>query len=96
MTLHQRIKTLEKHLSPVTGNPFADWTDEELGLSISLLDKEIQTGQKQEWPEELARKQREASKNSLSGPFSDLSDEELMAAIKRMERELMDIKVLIL
>ncbi|MFA7079119.1 MAG: hypothetical protein WC147_12030, partial [Syntrophomonas sp.] len=86
MTLYQRIKTLEKNLRQATGNPFTDWTDEELSLSIELLDKEFQTGQKQEWPEELARKQ--AALPCAPCELDELSDEELVAKIARLDAEL--------
>lgn len=83
MRLETRLEKLEK-LTPVyDNNPFADWTDEEIEMSIYLLGQQYRTGQKQEWPEELARKRA-----ALPKLTSDLSDEELEAKIARLEQEL--------
>ncbi|MDD2212176.1 MAG: hypothetical protein PHW39_02895 [Syntrophomonadaceae bacterium] len=86
MTLQKRIETLEKSMPPETGNPYTDWTDEDLSLSIELLGKELKTGQKQEWPEELAKKQ--AALPCTPSELDYLSDEELETKIIRLEKEL--------
>lgn len=88
MNWKRRIKNLEKSLKSVTENPFTDWTDDELCLSIELLERESETGQKQEWPEELAKKQAALP----SGPceLDKLSDDELETKIVRLLAELHD------
>lgn len=86
MKLENRIKKLEKLTPTPAGNPYADWTDEELDKSIELLAMEISTGQKQVWPEELARKR--ATLPRMPSELDELSDEELDARIAVLAKKI--------
>lgn len=86
MKLETRIEKLEKLTIKPINNPFDDWTDEELQKSIELLDKEYQTGLKQEWPEALAKKQAALPRTPCE--LDELSDEELEAKIARLQAEI--------
>lgn len=84
--IEARIEKLERLNYKPPIRPFAILSDEELGMAIDLLSKAIQTGQEQEWPEDLARKC--ASIPRQYDYLDDLDDDEIEKVIIRLEEEL--------